>query len=250
MSKKKTFKDFINEYVNKHGKLKYFFDESTFINSHTPIRIICPKHGEFWKSPKNIMNYDCIKCSYELRGNNFKYTTEEFIEKAKKIHGDKYDYSKVNYNGAKIKVCIICPEHGEFWQIPNDHLCNKGCKLCNESHLEKKAKQILTENNIKYIYQYRPSWLNKQSLDFYLPDYNIAIECQGKQHFNLGGWSKNFDFNKQINIDIKKYNLVTNNNIKLLYFTDKIFLNKIENKFYENKIFDINKLILCIQENK
>ena len=59
-----------------------------------------------------------------------KYTQEEFIEKAKAIHGDKYDYSKVEYVNGRTKICIICPEHGEFWQIPNSHLMGKGCKMC------------------------------------------------------------------------------------------------------------------------
>ena len=59
-----------------------------------------------------------------------KMTTEEFIEKAKAVHGDKYDYSKVVYNGANEKVCIVCPEHGEFWQYPSNHLGGSGCPKC------------------------------------------------------------------------------------------------------------------------
>ena len=50
--------------------------------------------------------------------------------KAKKKHGDTYDYSKVDYINAKTKICIICPKHGEFWQTPNDHLSGCGCKMC------------------------------------------------------------------------------------------------------------------------
>ena len=58
-------------------------------------------------------------------------TTEEFVRKAREAHGDKYDYSKVDYKTNKDKVCIICPEHGEFWQTPNRHLSDDGCPLCN-----------------------------------------------------------------------------------------------------------------------
>jgi len=66
-----------------------------------------------------------------------KLTTSEFIEKAIRIHGDKYDYSKSSYVNARTKVCIICPKHGEFLQIPSDHLCGKGCKKCGteKSHI-------------------------------------------------------------------------------------------------------------------
>ena len=57
-------------------------------------------------------------------------TTEQFIAKARKIHGDKYDYSKVVYVNAKTKVCVTCKEHGDFWITP-DHLTRgKGCNLC------------------------------------------------------------------------------------------------------------------------
>ena len=55
-----------------------------------------------------------------------KLTQEEFIQKAKEIHRDKYDYSKVHYINNYTNVCIICPEHGEFWQTPKSHL--KGCE--------------------------------------------------------------------------------------------------------------------------
>ena len=59
-----------------------------------------------------------------------KITTEEFINRARKVHGNKYGYSKVEYKNAHTKVCIICPIHGEFWQIPNDHLNGCGCPKC------------------------------------------------------------------------------------------------------------------------
>jgi hypothetical protein len=61
-----------------------------------------------------------------------KKTTEQFIDDAKIIHGDKYDYSKVIYINAMTKITIICNEHGEFQKTPNDHLNNKqGCKICS-----------------------------------------------------------------------------------------------------------------------
>ena len=59
-----------------------------------------------------------------------KKTTKEFITESKTIHNDRYDYSKVEYVNAKTKVCIICPEHGEFWQTPNNHLKGQGCPKC------------------------------------------------------------------------------------------------------------------------
>ena len=51
-----------------------------------------------------------------------KLTTDDFIEKAKEIHGNKYIYNKTVYKNMRTKVCITCPEHGDFWQLPSIHL--------------------------------------------------------------------------------------------------------------------------------
>lgn len=249
MSKKMTFQDFITLYNKKYNDRNFEFDESTFIDSHTPMRVICKKHGEFWKSPKNILKYNCKKCSYELRGKGFRLTTDEFIKKAIEVHGDKYDYSKVIYEQTKKKVDIICNIHGIFRQNPNDHLSGKGCPFCNESHLEKATEKILKINNINFIRQYSPIWLGKQSLDFYLPDYNLAIECQGKQHFGLSGWD--IDQDLIISLDIKKYNICNENNVNITYITEEKYLNNIPKiDIYNNNIFDIKNLIECIQLKK
>lgn len=249
MSKRMTYEEFIKKYKEIHGEIKYEFNKSTFIDSHTPMKIICPKHGEFWKSPKNILKYDCWKCSYEKRSNKNLLTTEEFINRAKKIHGDKYNYSESIYNGTKTPIKIICPKHGEFMQTPNDHLSGKGCQLCNESHLEKAVKKILEENNIEFIYQYKIKWLGKQSIDFFLPQYNIAIECQGKQHFGFGGWTNDFDFDKLYELDCKKYNLITEHNIKIIYVSEKKYINT-NKEIYKEKIITTKNLIECIHKSK
>lgn len=92
-----------------------------------------------------------------------KKTTEQFINEAKQIHGDKYDYSKVEYVNNLTKVCIICPEHGEFWQVPKQHLRGQGCPKCglykNKKHDEfnvrprgKKYTQEEFINKLKEIY--------------------------------------------------------------------------------------------------
>jgi hypothetical protein len=59
-----------------------------------------------------------------------KLTQEEFIKRSKAVHGNKYDYSKVNYINKTSKVTIICPIHGEFEQKAEDHYSGHGCKKC------------------------------------------------------------------------------------------------------------------------
>ena len=123
-SQKLTTEKFIEKARKIHGD-KYDYSKVEYVNSHTPVKIICKIHGEFEQSPTNhLCGKGCPICG----GKNM--TTEKFIEKARLIHGDKYDYSKVNYVNNRTKVCIICPEHGEFWQTPNSHLSGKGCLRC------------------------------------------------------------------------------------------------------------------------
>lgn len=245
MSKKKTFEEFLKQVQEKYHNTCYIYDKETYIDTHTKMRIICPKHGEFWQTPKSHLLYECEKCSYEKRGLKNRKSSEEFIEKAKTVHGNKYDYSKVLYKTAKTPITIICSKHGEFIQKPNDHLNGKGCPKCNESHLEREVERFLKENDFNFETQKKFDWLGKQSLDFYLPEYNTAIECQGKQHFGSGGWSENFDFKRLFELDERKYALCKENGLKLIYISNKRIKSYIKENiiYYKDIIFDIKELL-------
>jgi very-short-patch-repair endonuclease len=204
-----------------HGD-KYDYSKVIYTKMHDKVPIICPKHGEFLQTPsKHLKGQGCRLCGIEERAKKKTKTTEQFIKEAKSIHGDKYDYSKTVYTHAFEKVCIICPTHGEFWQRAFDHIHKHGCPQCSESSLERGIKVFLDENKIDYEKQKRFDWLDKQSLDFYLPQYNIAIECQGEQHFepveHFGG-EKEFEITKER--DIRKKNLCSEHGIKILYFSN------------------------------
>ena len=154
-----------------------------------------------------------------------KYTNETFIKKATEKYDNKYTYDKVNYINSQTKVCIICPEHGEFYVRPADYLRGYGCPKCQSSHLEEEIKSFLNDNDIEFEQQKTFEWLklkNHLYLDFYLPKYNMAIECQGIQHFRpvdfFGG--KEY-FIKTIERDNIKQQLCENNGIKIIYFTNK-----------------------------
>ena len=145
-TEKKTTEQFIQEAIKIHG-IRYDYSKVNYINANTKVCIICPEHGEFWQEPHSHLNGNgCGKCV----GKGF--TTEEFIEKARKIHGNKYDYSKVDYKGAKIKVCIICPRCGEFWQTPDSHLNRgSGCNICN---LAMTTEEFIKKANSVHNYTY------------------------------------------------------------------------------------------------
>lgn len=314
---KLTKEEFIKRANKIHGE-KYNYDNVVYKNANTKVCIICPEHGEFWQKPSlHLMGSGCKKCGGKKVAEKLKSNRENFIKIAREIHGQKYDYSKVEYANERTKVCIICPEHGEFWQTPHCHLTGQGCPICgyekisrkktkkNEdwveevkkihnnkysyektiyerwnkkviitcpihgdfeqlaynhqqgkgcpkckrSHLEIEMEDFLKAKKVNFICQYRPKFLSvgkrHLSVDFYLPDYKAAIECQGKQHF-IGNtfYSKNIE--KIIERDKYKKDLLEQNNVRVFYYTNE---NNVENYF--GNIFDSKeKLFKTILNNE
>ena len=120
------------ERANKIHKGKYDYSKIIYKGSKEKVCIICPKHGEFWQEANShLRGCKCPKCSYEEQCYK---DVNDFITKSNKIHNFKYDYSKVKYQNNNTKVCIICPEHGEFWQMPYLHTKCSGCPCCAKNH--------------------------------------------------------------------------------------------------------------------
>ena len=246
-TKKLTTKEFVEKAKQIHGD-RYDYSKVDYISAETKVCIICPEHGEFWQTPHaHLAGQNCPKCC-----GNIKLSTEEFIKRANEIHKEKYDYSKVDYLGADTKVCIICPEHGEFWQTPHNHISGKqGCPECNTSKNSKivqKIETILKEFNIQYIKEKTFDWLKNKShmyLDFFLPDYNVGIECHGLQHFEpveyFGG---KIEYDRRYEMDKLKYKLCSEHDIKIYYFTD------IDSEYFEKLYFNENNLIEDICKQK
>lgn len=119
----------LKKFNDKHN---YFYDysKSNYIKATVKIEIICPIHGSFWQLPYNHYRSGCVQCGIERQKKAISLTTESFITKSIERHGNKYDYSQVDYKDNKTKVKIICPEHGLFEQAPSTHLNNNGCGLC------------------------------------------------------------------------------------------------------------------------
>ena len=290
-NRRKTTEEFIKQVIEIHG-YKYDYSKVNYVNNQTKVCIICPEHGEFLIRPDHLLNGSgCKRCFKIKQSINKLLTIEEFIERARKVHGDKYDYSKVEYKGFREKIKIICPEHGEFWQTANDHLKGCGCKMCGKekmlrlltteefierakkthgdkydyskveyinakkpikiicskhgefeqtpsNHLLKCGCQkcasskmvndliiFFKENSIKYVLEKKFEWLkhenNSLRIDIFLPEYNVGIECQGLQHFKsieyFGGEER---FSKQNERDEIKKKLCEKNKIRLIYYSN------------------------------
>ena len=124
---------FIEKSKEIHGN-KYDYSLVEYKTDRIKVKIICPDHGIFEQVPySHISGRGCKKCGGILISKSKKSNTNDFIKKSKEIHGNKYNYSLVEYKGNKIKVKIICIEHGIFEQKPFDHLCGCGCNICGGS---------------------------------------------------------------------------------------------------------------------
>lgn len=178
-----TLEEFI-EYSNEvHGIGTYDYSKVNYINNRTEVIITCPIHGDFPQTPSNhLQGQGCSFCKGGVR-----LTTEEFIKRANKIHGEgTFDYSEVNYVDAQTEVIIICPIHGGFPQTPNSHLNGNGCSKCNNNKGENAVRNFLTTQGIEFEEQKSFEGCKyKKSLrfDFYIPQYNLCIESDGKIHF-------------------------------------------------------------------
>lgn len=198
-----------------------------YINNKTPVACKCIICGHEWTArPDNlIQNWGCPKCRLKKIGDKNRKSQEQVVKDFIKVHGNKYDYSKVNYVKSDKKITIICPIHGEFEQIPDNHLQGHGCPKCNRSKGELLIESFLKNNNIQYICQYpidvdiEINASGKAKIDFYLPKLNVFIEYSGMQHYvpieYFGGKLK-FEQQQRRDQCIREYSKY--NNIQLIEF--------------------------------
>jgi very-short-patch-repair endonuclease len=184
--KNKNTDEIIDIIKKIHGD-KYELSKVNFKNNKTPITLICPIHGDFEILPERVIHQKsgCPKCAGK------QLTNDEWIQRAKDVHGEKYDYKNFNYTKSINKTIIGCLKHGDFLMSPNDHINNaQGCPKCRESKGEIFVTEILDKMGKKYIkqkkfddcYSNRGKYCKKLPFDFYLPKENICIEYDGRQH--------------------------------------------------------------------
>lgn len=131
MPAKLTTETFIEKAKAIHGK-RYDYSMVKYEHARAPVKVLCPKHGLFeQRAGDHLQGKGCPEC-----GRPEKYTKDVFVEKARKIHEDKYGYDAVTYNDIDTKVAIIChkPNHGIFSQTPHSHLQGHGCPRCCGVH--------------------------------------------------------------------------------------------------------------------
>lgn len=161
---------------------KYDYSKSVYKTIKSRVIIGCKIHGNFIQTAQcHLSGRGCPSCAKVLP-----YTNETFAGKASEIHGNKYDYSMVNYKTFQAKVKIVCPEHGVFSQSPSTHLRGSGCPTCSLSWGEKKIASFLEANDINFQPQKKFTECRYRAVlrfDFFISELSTLIEYDGMQHF-------------------------------------------------------------------
>jgi len=239
-----TKKKFIKKATKIHEN-KYDYSMVDYKNNHTKIKIVCEIHGKFKQNPADhLSGQGCPKCGIIKRDQTKRNDINFFIKKATKIHGNKYDYSNSNYIAAVEKINIICPNHGEFFQLADNHLAGKGCAKC--VHQISKGENEITEwiksLNVK-VNTTNTKIIKPQHIDIVLPKYNLGIEYNGLYWHNENKGKGQF-------YHLNKTEQANKQNMLLLHFWDyewenkqsivkSIILNKIEKnkgKYFARKL--------------
>jgi len=184
-----TKEEFISRAIAVHGEGKYDYSKVKLTGMHDRVLIKCNVCGTWFKqiACNHLNGATCKQCAVKKRSQAQIKSLSEFVRDARKIHGDAYSYEKVVCNGFKKPIKIYCKKCKKYFhQAMGDHLAGKGCPSCASSKGEKNISLLLKRNNI--IFQQQKKFIgckNKTYLlfDFYLPDYNIAVEYDGEQHY-------------------------------------------------------------------
>lgn len=207
-----TQEEVIKGFIDRHGD-KYDYSKVEFVGMSQKVCIICPTHGEFWQTPlKHLKGQGCKKCAYIENGKKKRLELGDFLTKAKIIHNNKYDYSQTDYNTSHNKIKIICPEHGEFEQLPYDHIWGHGCPICGNIYSNGEFEiynflcNKLGEEKIKL---HDRTILNGKEIDIFIPSKNIGIEYNGLYwHSEINGKDRNYHLNKLNECNNKGINLI------------------------------------------
>lgn len=136
----KMLESFLEKAKKAHAD-KYEYDMSSFIKfTRHHMRIKCPEHGWFSQEPaKHVAGQGCPKCSRDKK----RLGKESIIKKFVSVHGNRYDYTFVDYKTYHTKVKVVCKQHGPFLVTPSDHVSGRGCPRCGRLHAAKKRRRPL-----------------------------------------------------------------------------------------------------------
>lgn len=181
---------FIEKARAVHGDL-YDYTNVEYVNARTKVSITCAKHGDFeQRSASHLMGWGCAKCGRELTAAKLSQKAKNsFIEKARAVHGDLYDYGRVVYMHSKDKVFITCKLHGDFEQSPSHHLMGSGCAKCAGKHIystQEWVQEAIAVHGDRYDYS-KTVYAHSQEKVFITCNQHGAFEQTPSNHLSGSG---------------------------------------------------------------
>jgi hypothetical protein len=231
-SKLKTVEKFIAQAKKIHDNT-YDYSKVIYTTNNNKVEIVCSKHGSFWQTPANhihkTLHQGCPACA-----GNIRLTTEQFIERAKTIHKDEYDYSLASYVDSKTKITVICKKHGEFPVLPSNHFKGKKCPKC-KFRISKPETAWLDSLNIPKEYRQKALLMSsgkRYDVDAYDPRTNTVYEFNGDywhgnpNMFDKDVWNEraNSTFGELYQKTLEKENELRANNFTVISIWEEEFL--------------------------
>lgn len=222
---KKTTESFVNELKAKFNTKKIDFSKVDYHNSHTKVRLVCAKHGDFDAIPNSLLaekrKYICPYCSRLAQTKKTRLTQKQFLEKANRLHPEKYTYEKTKYKHSHREIKITCKEHGDFTLMPYNFLSNNlsGCPRCSQKVSQPHEKILKALDKLNVSYEVNKKVFGNYEADIWIESHNVAIEINGIYWHSVAHKDKNYHAHKA--------KLAQDKNIKLLQFWDT----EIDNNF-------------------
>lgn len=195
----KGLEEFIMQSRSKFGD-KFDYSKASYVNNKTKLILVCPIHGEFHISPDSHLKSltGCKKCGNDLARKAVAKDKAHFLAKARKVHGDKYNYDNFEYVNWHTPGYVTCPVHGDFLVNACNHITNgSGCPKCVHqiSKWEQEVYDFIVSEGIA-AEQSNREILDGREIDIYIPEKNIGIECDGLRWHNETRKDKNYHLNK------------------------------------------------------
>tara|TARA_R110002167_G_scaffold339591_1_gene547441 strand:- start:49 stop:1068 length:1020 start_codon:yes stop_codon:yes gene_type:complete len=244
--------EIVESFRKVHGNI-YDYSKLGYKNNKEKVTIICEKHGEFKKRiDMHRKGSGCPLC-YAISGSkrcSF-LTNEKVISRFQKTHGNRYDYSKIQYENRRTKIIIICKVHGEFMQRSDMHKAGNGCPECGKNQIAEPLFREVLESIISTFGKFefpniRPEWLRNPEtgraleLDCYNEELAIAFELQGRHHYKpIKAWGGEERFAKVIRRDSHKLTGCGKRRVQLFRIDNRPVSSKplqIKRQYYENEI--------------
>ena len=221
LNRRNTFEEFIEmvHKVHEEGLYDYSKAKGVYLHMNHPIPIICKVHGEFTQLPEvHSRGNGCPKCGTERTSEKLSHTNEDFIELSKKIHGhNTYLYPRTEYKNMTTRVILTCQLHGDFEQLPLNHLRGCGCPNCINKTAGRLTQYL--QKSFDVTPELRPKWCPSPRgffrYDFYIKDLELIVELDGLHHFRrVANWNNSGD--PVMKRDVYKMRCANRNGIRVI----------------------------------